>query len=290
MRRPSCTSESFGYILSAVVGAGLILLVFTGLSWLMGRARVRREPRLRCARGRPWQSNPSSAMAGTGRHRGTFVDRLADGIAHALAHALDADDFARRDGFLQKLDPRVKLGIVVGFIVVAVMVKSLAVLAGLFLLAVALALASGIAIARLAGQVWIGVLAFTGLIALPALFLVPGDVVLTLPLLGWPVTLQGVRSAAFLTGRSETTATYALLLILSTPWAHLLKAMRAYRLPVVLVVILGMTYRYVFVLAAHARRRCSRRGRAAWSAAWPRATGAGWPRQRRARCSARRST
>ena len=183
-----------------------------------------------------------------GRHRGTFLDRLADGIAHALAHALDADDFARRDGLLQSLDPRAKLGIFVGFIVVAVAVKSLTVLAGLFLLAVALALVSGIAIARLVRQVWIGVLAFTGLIALPAVFLVPGDIVVTLPLVGWPVTLQGVRSAAFLIGRSETTATYALLLILSTPWSHLLKALRAYRLPVVLVVILGMTYRYVFVL------------------------------------------
>jgi cobalt/nickel transport system permease protein len=183
-----------------------------------------------------------------GRHRGGILDRLAHGIAHALAHALDADDFARRDGFLQRLDPRVKLGIVVGFIVVAVMVKSLAVLAGLFLLAAALALASGIALKRLARQVWIGALAFTGLIALPAIFLVPGDPLATLPLVGWPVTLQGVRSAAFLLGRAETTATYGLLLILSMPWAHLLKAMRAYRLPVVVVVILGMTYRYVFVL------------------------------------------
>ena len=142
--------ESFGYILSAVVGAGLILLVFSGLSWLMRRARVRRKPRLRAGRSRPWQSNPSSATAAARVGiAARFLDRLADGIAHALAHALDADDFARRDGFLQKLDPRVKLGIFVGFIVVAVVVKSLAVLAGLFLLAVALALASGIAIARL---------------------------------------------------------------------------------------------------------------------------------------------
>jgi cobalt/nickel transport system permease protein len=182
-----------------------------------------------------------------GRQRGNLLDRLGDGIAHALRHGLDADDLARRDGFLQKLDPRVKLGAVFGFIVIAVMVKSLAVLVSLFLLAICLAAVSDIAIARLARQVWLGVLTFTGLIALPAIFLVAGDVVLRLPLLGWPVTLQGMRSAVFLLGRSETTATYALLLILSTPWPHLLKAMRAYRLSVALVVILGMTYRYVFV-------------------------------------------
>ena len=36
---PFMRPESFGYILSAVVGAGLIVLVFSGLSWLMGRAR-----------------------------------------------------------------------------------------------------------------------------------------------------------------------------------------------------------------------------------------------------------
>lgn len=30
-------NESFGYILSAVVGAGLIILIFSGLSWLLGR-------------------------------------------------------------------------------------------------------------------------------------------------------------------------------------------------------------------------------------------------------------
>lgn len=99
---------------------------------------------------------------------------------------------------------------------------------------------------RLAKQVWASVLAFTGTIALPAIFHVPGDVLLRIPILQWPVTLQGLRSAAFLLGRSETAATLALLMILCTPWPHVLKALRVFRLPVMLVVILGMTHRYVF--------------------------------------------
>ncbi|MEJ2625514.1 MAG: cobalt ECF transporter T component CbiQ [Pseudolabrys sp.] len=182
-----------------------------------------------------------------GRHRGNFLDRLADGLAHAVDHALEADDLSRRDGLLQRLDPRVKLGGVFGLILVAVFVKSLAVLAALFWLAVGLAAVSRVGPWRLARQVWIGVLAFTGLIALPAVFLVPGDVLFNLPVLSWPVTLQGVRSAAFLLGRSETAATYALLLVLTTSWPHLLKAMRAFRVPTVLIVIFGLTHRYVFV-------------------------------------------
>ena len=182
------------------------------------------------------------------KHPGRLAERLADGVAHALDHALQADDLARRTGLLQALDPRVKLGIALGFVMLTVAAQSLAVVAGLFLLAVALAFSSGTEVARLVRQVWVGVLAFTGIIALPALFLVPGDVIVQLPVLGWPVSLQGLRSAAFLVGRSETTATFALLLVLSTPWPHLLKALRAYRLPVVIVAILGMTQRYIFVL------------------------------------------
>ncbi len=189
---------------------------------------------------------PSRALRGA-RRRDAFLDRLADGIVRAMAHALAADSLARRDGFLQRLDPRFKLAGLLALIVVAVEVKTLMALAGLFLLGVALALPSRVPLSRLAKQVWLSVLVFTGLIALPAVFLVPGEIVGRVPLLHWPLTLQGLRSGAFLLGRSETTATYALLLILCTPWPHVLKALRVYRVPIVVVVILGMTHRYIFV-------------------------------------------
>lgn len=47
--------------------------------------------------------------------------------------------------------------------------------------------------------------------------------------------------------------TLSLLLVLSTPWAQVLKALRALFVPSVLVVILGMTYRYIFLLMQTAR-------------------------------------
>lgn len=188
------------------------------------------------------------SFVGGHRHGGSYIDRLAGGLLHALDHALDADDLCRRDGFLQKLDPRVKVTGLLTLIVVAVFVKSLLVLGGLFLVAVGLALPSHVKLSRLFKQVWMSVLAFTGMIAAPAIFLVPGDVLVRLPVLHWPITQQGLRSAAFLLGRSETAATLALLLILCTPWPHVLKALRICRLPTILVVILGMTHRYIFIL------------------------------------------
>ncbi len=179
-----------------------------------------------------------------------------------MDHALDADDLSRRDGLLQRLDPRVKLAGLLTLIVVAVFVKSLAVLGGLFLVAVALALPSQVGLSRLARQIWLKVFAFTILIALPAIVLVPGTVIARVPVLLWPITLQGVRSASFLVGRGETAATYALLLILCTPWPHVLKALRIFRAPIVLVAILGMTHRYIFVFLESASQMfASRRGR-----------------------------
>lgn len=190
----------------------------------------------------------------TGRHgpRRGFVERLADDLMAVFDHALDAEATSGRHGLLQGFDPRFKLVSILILILCVVLTRSLAVLPVLFLLAVVLGMSSGISPARLARQVWFGVLLFTGLIALPSIFLVPGTPLWQLPGLHWTVTLQGLRSAAFLVGRAETAATFALLLVLTTPWMHVLKAMRALGVPVVVVAILGMTHRYIFVFLQNA--------------------------------------
>ena len=48
--------------------------------------------------------------------------------------------------------------------------------------------------------------------------------------------------------RVETAVTFTTLLILCTPWTHVLKALRALRLPKEAITMLAMTYRYVFLL------------------------------------------
>lgn len=176
------------------------------------------------------------------------AERLARGLLAAMERALDAESVGGADGFLQGLDPRIKLAALLLLIVSAVLARTLGALAGVFALALLLALFSRISLARLGKQVWAGVLLFSGTIALPALVLVPGEAVWRLPVLHWTVTEQGLRSAVFLVGRAETCATLALLLVLTTPWTHVLKALRSLGAPVVLVAILGMTHRYIFVL------------------------------------------
>ncbi len=170
-----------------------------------------------------------------------------------LERALESEELARRNGLLQSLDPRVKVAGLGLLIVAAAAARRLDVILALFAMAAALAAASRIPLRTLAVRIWLGVAVFAGLIALPALFLTPGREVWAAPGVGWAVTEQGLRGAAYLTARVETTATLSMLLVLSTPWLRVLRALRALRVPVVPIVVLGMTYRYIFLLASAAR-------------------------------------
>lgn len=192
-------------------------------------------------------------ICGCGRGRRGALDSLVLGLVNAEAYALDAEATATRPGFLQSVDPRIKVLALVALIVATTATRSLVVLAALFVAAVALAFISRIGPGRLARQVWVGVLIFSGIIVLPAIFLVPGTPIVHLPVVGWAITLQGLRSAAFVVGRAETAATLALLIVLTTPWPHVLKALASLGVPAAAVAVLGMTYRYVFVLIEAAR-------------------------------------
>jgi cobalt ECF transporter T component CbiQ len=180
------------------------------------------------------------------------VERSLASFVGALEYALHAEELAKKKGLLQSLDPRVKIAAIMPLIAIAALTPRLWVDAVLLVVAVAIAWLSSVPLGTLAKRVWLGVLTFTGFIALPALILTPGHAIYTVPFLGWAVTAQGLRGALFLIMRAETAATFSVLLVLCTPWSHVLKALRVLRLPVVLVVILGMTYRYIFLLLRNA--------------------------------------
>jgi cobalt ECF transporter T component CbiQ len=182
----------------------------------------------------------------SGKHG--FLERTTSSFVDAMEHAFYAEQTARADGLLQRLDPRVKLLGILALVVPAAASRSFGVIVGLFAIAVMLAALSHVSFGVLLKRVWIAVLLFTGVIALPAPFVTPGQVVYHLPGLGWSVTAQGLTSAGYLVLRVETAATLCVLLVLTTPWNHVLKALRVLRVPAVMVTILGMTYRYLFLV------------------------------------------
>lgn len=186
-------------------------------------------------------------MSGSHASRRPFVERTIDGLYAATSRAIYADTLAERGGLLQGLDPRVKLAGLLGLILAAALSAKLWVIGAILAAAVSFASLSGLPLSLLS-PVWISALTFTGAIAIPAVFLTPGTAVYQVPILDWPITAQGLTTAAYLILRVETSATLALLLVFTTPWTHVLKALRILRVPVVFVVVLGMTFRYILLL------------------------------------------
>jgi len=175
-----------------------------------------------------------------------FIERTIGSLVSASHYAASAEQTAASRGILQRIDPRVKVAGLFGLVIVVAASRRLEAIGAVFVVAVLLAVLSAVPVGRLAAWVWMPVLFFTGAIALPAIFITPGRPVLALA--GWFVTAQGVRSAAFLIARAGTAATLSALLVSTTPWPWVLKSLRTFRCPMVLVAILGMTYRYIFVI------------------------------------------
>jgi cobalt/nickel transport system permease protein len=183
----------------------------------------------------------------------SFIERSLSTFVAAMEHALCAEELAKADGLLQRLDPRIKVIGILLLVIAAAMAHRLWVIGSVFAIALLLATLSRVSLLILTKRVWLPVLLFTGIIALPAPLVISGREIWRLPWVDWPLTAQGLMSAAYLMTRVETAATLSVLLILCTPWSHVLKALRVLGVPVLFVVILGTAYRYVFLLLGSAR-------------------------------------
>ncbi|MCC7157632.1 MAG: cobalt ECF transporter T component CbiQ [Bryobacterales bacterium] len=175
-----------------------------------------------------------------------FLERTLADLALVMDRSLEADVSSGSAGLLQPLDARVKLAAAGVLSVTAASVQDLRIITAVFLAATALAAASRVPLVPLS-RVWLSAGVFSGVLALPALFLTPGHAVYTLPALQWHITGAGIAVASKLLARALATSTVGTLLVFTTPWNLVLKAMRWFRVPLVAVVLIGTTYRYIFL-------------------------------------------
>ncbi|MGA9760875.1 MAG: cobalt ECF transporter T component CbiQ [Gaiellaceae bacterium] len=187
------------------------------------------------------------------RRREGALEKTLDGLAKVLRQAIASEETAARSGLLQSLDARAKLLGVVALLVAVGLVRHIPVLAGIYLFTLVLAAASRIGLGWFIKRVWLFIPLFSGVIVAPAMFsfVTPGEVVL--PLGHWlghdvGLTRQGLTSAGLIVCRVATSISLVVLLTLTTSWPRLLAALRALFVPRLLVLVLGMAYRYIFVL------------------------------------------
>jgi cobalt/nickel transport system permease protein len=177
----------------------------------------------------------------------SFVERNLSRFTTLLQDTVFAEQTASRKGLLQGIDPRAKIATFLLLILSSSFSHSLLVIFSIYLLGIILAWASDLFSIRFIRRIWLFMPFYTFLIAVPALFLTPGDPLLTV-LDHAAITKQGTHSAIFLILRVATSVSFMLMLVLTTSWPRLLKALRHLGVPRSIVFLLTMTYRYIYVL------------------------------------------
>lgn len=194
---------------------------------------------------------PAAARGRSRRARRDFVAKTITGVADAVERSVYAEEFARRPGWLQRVDPRAKIAAFVLAVLVVGLARALPVLVAVYLFAVLLGLLSRLPLSLFLKRVLLGIPLFSCIVALPALFILDGRVLLAIAHIGpldLAVTDNSLASFAIFVTRVAASVTLATLLVVTTRWADLLKALRVLHVPEVFIVVLGMTYRYIFLL------------------------------------------
>lgn len=191
------------------------------------------------------------------------MDKTLLAVTQVARQSLFSERHARHGGLLQSLDVRVKLLTFLFILVVVSFLHAPQTLWSLYLLSLALAFFSHVALGFFLKRVWLFVPLFSAAIALPALFnlITPGDPILVLLNFGRAhtcgpytipaeiaITRQGLWVVIVFVSRVAVSVSFAVLFMVTTKWQEIFAGLRGIFVPRVFVTTLSMTYRYLFVL------------------------------------------
>jgi cobalt/nickel transport system permease protein len=196
--------------------------------------------------------------------RASFID---DGIERFTAFIRTTYilwESAARDGLFQKLDARVKVLFLLFFVIIVSVKKTLMpeVAIGVFILT--LVILSRLDLITFYGRVFFFGFVFGFLIALPSCLniITNGEIVLPIVHLSktyhfWiyevpetiGMTRQGIEGVGQLTLRVINSLSLSFLIIHTTPFPAIIKALKSLRVPDPFLMIITLSYKYIFVFA-----------------------------------------
>ncbi len=168
---------------------------------------------------------------------------------------------SRRDGLLQSMDSRIKLLFMAAFLVLVSIKRELAPQAGIALLLFTLFISSRLDILPLYRRILGTALLFGVIVPLPSIFNIfnRAEPIFTLFQLQrdhqfWlyhipqtiGITSSGIQGMALLTMRIANSVAISLLVLHTTSFPDLVKALRVFRIPETFIAVITLAYKYVF--------------------------------------------
>lgn len=187
------------------------------------------------------------------RAKTSFVERTLTGGSDLLRQTMFSEDMARQPGLLQRVDPRAKLVAMLLLLVAAGLAHNILTLVIMYVGTLGLASMSALPLGFFIKRVWLFIPIFTLIVVLPATLSIVTHGHIVLQLWSWHghpqgLTSQGLTSAALVVTRVAVSISLVVLLTVTTPWTRLLAGLRSLGVPKMFVLIIGMAYRYIFLL------------------------------------------
>jgi len=200
---------------------------------------------------------------GKGGSRMGFLRKTLRELQKSLSSERLSEYYARQNGLLQQIDPRIKLIATISLIIIAGLTRRLEILLGLWVLTLILMYFSGLPVLKMQINIWAFIPLITLLIAIPGMFNLFNDGIPLLvlhrfsePIYLWGYKLpqsifisqQGVMAALYLFLRVGLSLSLGVLLAVTTPVSRLLRSLRMLGIPALFVMLIEMTYRYLVML------------------------------------------
>jgi cobalt/nickel transport system permease protein len=167
-------------------------------------------------------------------------------------------------GFFQKLDPRVKVIFLIFFVVIVSLKRHIFPEAAIALFVFLLVASSRINLAQFYKKIVGLTFVFGFLVVFPSAFniVTPGQLVLPVIHLSQPyefiiyhipeeigITRQGIDGVMMLCLRMMNSLAISLLVIYTTPFHRIIRALQAFRVPPALLLVITLSYKYIFIFA-----------------------------------------
>jgi len=183
--------------------------------------------------------------------KNNFIEYSLKGVFIFLKDSVLSDEWASSGGILQSIDPRIKTATFLLLCLTVIITQDLYALIFLYLFCLFLARISKINLGFFIKRTWVFIPLFSFFIAIPALFsfVTPGEPLFNLNLLGLHlvITRPGLLGACVFVLRVAASVSFIVLLSLTTRHSKLFKVLRVFGVPQIFVMVLGMSYRYIYL-------------------------------------------
>lgn len=209
---------------------------------------------------------PSSApfVLRQGNIKISFIERGIHHLAHVIRSAYIQWDSASIDGFFQKLDARVKVLFLLLYIIIISLKKEImpeVILGGFVFI---LTLISRLNIFSFYKRVLLLTFFFGFLIALPSAFNIITQGEIVFPVIQFSkgyhfwiyqipqeigITSEGINVVGMLTMRVLNSLSLAFLVLYTTPFPDIIKALKVMKVPDAILMVITLSYKYIFIFA-----------------------------------------